>query len=143
MSAADDVLEMKSLANELADRMVGIGAQLQARVGAVLKVFTVERVELITDNRALEFIKGKARRVDAWEKDHARRQLAALKRREELAKEHAHFAWLESEIARHRASGQGFRGPHVDGLEHLLRLARADDSAVASTDQREYESREG
>ena len=134
MSAADDVLEMKALTNELADMLVGVGARMKVRIGAVVKAVSAGAQEEITDNRAKEFLKGEALRVDSWEKDNARRQRAELKRREQEAREHAHLLWLEAEIARHRASGQGFRGPHVDGLEHLLRLARADHSAVASAD---------
>jgi hypothetical protein len=135
MSAAEDVREMQTLANEIADYMAGTGALLKQRIGAVLKAINADASEPITDNRALEFLKGRARMVHAWERANADRQLAELKERERTAREHAHFLWLESEIARHRASGQGFRGPHVDGLEHLLRLARADHSAVASADE--------
>lgn len=127
MSAADDVLEMKLLTNDLADRLVGKGAKLAARAGAVLKAIGGD----ITDNRALELLKGKARRIDGWEKDNARRRLAALRERERLERENEHLAWLECEIARHRASGEELRGPHVDGLEHLLRVARGADGAVA------------
>jgi hypothetical protein len=141
MSAADDVIKMKTLSNELADRLVGIGAQVQTRIGAVLKAINAEAKEPISGNRAYEFLKGRARMVHAWEKENAARQLRELKEREQTAREHAHFAWLESEIARHRASGQGFRGPHVDGLEHLLRLARSADSAVASADAQPDEGR--
>lgn len=125
MSSADDVIEMKGLANEIADRMVGEGAKLAARAGAVINA-----IGGITENRALEFLSGKARRVDGWEKDNARRRRAALRERARIERENEHLAWLECEIARHRASGEEFRGPHVDGLEHLLRLARGADGAV-------------
>jgi hypothetical protein len=135
MSAAEDVREMQTLANEIADYMAGTGALLKQRIGAVLKAINADASEPITDNRALEFLKGRARMVHAWERANADRQLAELKERERTAREHAHVLWLQSEIARHRASGQGFRGPHVDGLEHLLRLARLDHSAVASADE--------
>jgi len=126
MTAADDVLEMKSLTNELADRLVGASAKLAARAGAVIKA-----IGGITENRALELLKGKARRVDGWEKDNARRRLAALRNRERIERENEHLAWLECEIARHRASGEELRGPLVDGLEHVLRAARGEAGAVA------------
>jgi len=126
MSPAEDVREMQSITVELAERLVGAGAQLQKQVSAVVKAFTVERVKLISDNRALEFIKGKARRVDAWEREHAARQLEELRERERIARDSAHFAWLEGEIARHRVSGTEHRGSHVLALEHLLQRARAE-----------------
>lgn len=137
MSAAEDVLEMKALTNELADLLVGVGARMKVRIGAVVKAVSAGSQQTITDNRAKEFLRGEALRVDSWEKDNARRQRAELKRREQEAQEHAHLLWLEAEIARHRASGSGFRGPHVDGLEHLLRVARSADRAVAGTAQPE------
>lgn len=131
MSAADDVIEMKTLSNELADRLVGIGAQVQTRIGAVLKAINAGASQPISGNRAYEFLQGKARRVDAWERDNAKRQLEQLKERERLARENEHLAWLECEIARQRATGSGFHGPQVDGLEHLLRMARGADGSVA------------
>jgi hypothetical protein len=131
MSAAEDVIEMKTLSNELADRLVGIGAQVQVRVGAVLRAINAGAKEPITGNRAYEFLNGRARMVHTWETTNAKRQLRELKERERLARENEHLAWLECEIARHRASGSEFRGPHVDGLEHFLRLARGADGTVA------------
>lgn len=133
MSAAEDVLEMKSLSNQLADHLVGKGAKLAARAGAVLSAIGGD----LTENRALEFLKGKARRVDGWEKDNARRRLAALRERARIERENEHLAWLECEIARQRSTGSGFHGPHVDGLEHFLRLARGADSAVAVPETKE------
>lgn len=127
MSAADDVLEMKTLSIELADRLVGKGARLKVRIGVVMKVIGGD----ITDNRAKEFIKGEARRVDAWEKEHAKRRISELRDAERRERENAHLAWLQTEIARHRASGEELRGPHVDALEHLLRLARHEAGTVA------------
>ena len=124
MSSADDVLEMKSLTSALADRLVGKGP-VKARVGAVADAIGVGA------NRALEFMKGKARRVDAWEKEHAKRRLEKLERNDELRREHEHLLWLEEQIGRHRASGEELRGPHVDALEHFLRNARGDAGAVA------------
>ncbi len=134
MSAADDVYEMKSLTNELADRMAGIGAQLQVRVSVVLKAINAGASEPITGNRAYEFLKGRAQRVDAWEKENAKRQLEELRERERIARDNAHLAWLECEIARHRAAGTEFRGAHVNGLVDLLRMARDEASPVGFRD---------
>lgn len=126
MSAADDVLEMKDLSAELADRVVGKGAAVKSRIGAV-----AEAIVGITENRAMEFIRGKARRVDAWEKEHAKRRVAELRCAERQQREQEHFLWLEEQIGRHQASGEELRGPHIDGLQHLLRVARAAGGAVA------------
>lgn len=125
MSAANDVAEMEPLSIELADRLVGKGAQMKARVGAVAGAIGVSA------NRALEFMKGKARRVDAWEKENAKRQVAELRERERIARENAHLDWLRAEIARSRAPGTEFRRVHGDGLEHLLRVARGEAGSVA------------
>jgi hypothetical protein len=65
MSSADDVIEMKGLVNEIADRLVGTGAKLAARAGVVIKAIGGDT----TENRALELLSGRARRVDGWEKD--------------------------------------------------------------------------
>ncbi len=131
MSAADDVLEMKSLTAELADRLVGKGALLKERAGAVLKEINFEAKEPISENRALELMKGKARRVDAWEKENAKRRVERLRERDERERESAHLLWLECELGRLRASGEEFHGPQIDGLERVLRRARGGDGAMA------------
>lgn len=125
MNAADDVREMESITNQIADRLVGIGAQLQVRVSAVTRLFNAGTA-VFSGNRVFEFLKGRAKRVDAWERDYAARQLHDLKERERAERDAAHFAWLEGEIARHRVSGTEHRGAHVVALEHLLRVARAE-----------------
>jgi hypothetical protein len=127
MNAADDVLDMQRVTNELADRLVGAGAKLAARAGAVVKAIGGDT----TDNRALEFLKGKARRVDAWEKHNAERRRDELRELERIERENQHLAWLECEIARHRASGEELRGPHIDALLGVLRAARGEAGAVA------------
>lgn len=125
MSSADDVLEMQTLSAELADRLAGRGAAAKVRIGAVANAIGVG------GNRALEFIKGKARRVDAWEKEHAKRRLSELRQRERIERETEHLRWLECEIARHRASGEELRGQHIDGLLDALRTARGETGAMA------------
>lgn len=127
MSSAEDVLEMKSLANEIADRLVGAKAKLAARAGVVIKAIGGDT----TENRALEFLSGRARRIDGWEKDNARRRRAELRERERIERENEHLRWLECEIARHRASGEELRGQHIDGLLDALRAARGEDGSVA------------
>ena len=124
MSAEADVAEMQRYCGEIASRTAQSG-EWKDRITAVSGALSVGW------NRAYELLRGKARRVDGWEKDNARRVLDELRAAERHRRELEHLAWLESEIARHRASGEELRGPHVDGLEHFLRLARGADSAVA------------
>lgn len=99
MSAADDVLEMKSITNELADRLVG-KVKMEARIGAV-----VDSIRDITSNRALEFLRGKASRVDAWEKERAKRQRDKLRSAAERQRETDHLLWLERSFMAHISMG--------------------------------------
>jgi hypothetical protein len=131
MSSADDVSEMVTLSTELADRLAGHGAAMKQRIGAVADAVGV------TTNRALEFMKGKARRVDAWEKEHAKRRVAELRDAERRQRERAHLLWLESELGRLQSSGEEFHGAHVDGLQHFLRVVRGEAGAVAVPDAAE------
>jgi hypothetical protein len=119
MSAAEDVLEMKSLARELADRLAGQGAAAnKLRVNAVATEIGVSW------NRALEFLSGKARRVDAWEKENAKRRIAELKDAERRQHENQYLDWLVSAPADER-------GPLLDRLEQALRVARGEAGPVA------------
>jgi hypothetical protein len=125
MSAADDVYEMKTLATELADRLAGQGASAnKARVAAVSREIGVGW------NRALEFLSGKARRVDAWEKEHAKRRIAELRDAERRRLENEYLDWLV-------ASAPERRGAMLDRLEQALRVARGGDSAVAVSEASE------
>jgi sulfite reductase alpha subunit-like flavoprotein len=126
MSAADDVFEMNSLCTELADRLAGHGATAnKARVAAVSKEIGVGW------NRALEFLSGKARRVDAWEKEHAKRRIAELRDAERRRLENNYLDWLQS-------SHPDLRGPMLDRLELVLRNVRGGDSAVEVQEAAEH-----
>lgn len=81
--------------------------------------------------RSKAFYYSTARRVDAEEMDNARAAIRAVREAARRRRDNDHLLWLESEIARHRASGEELRGPHVDGLEHFLRVARGSAGAVA------------
>jgi hypothetical protein len=118
MSAADDVFEMKTLASELADRLAGQGAASKSRIATVSKEIGVSW------NRALEFLSGKARRVDAWEKEHAKRRIAELRDAERRRLENDYLHWLVASAPEHR-------GPMLDRLELVLRNARGGASPVA------------
>lgn len=123
MSAEADVAEMKSLCGELADRLAGSDAYKD-------RVRTVQSKLGLSWNRAMEFLRGKARLVQSWEKDHARAVLRELREAEQRRREQDHLVWLRQQIDRARATGEEFHGPHVDGLEHVFRLARDPGSAV-------------
>lgn len=138
MSAADDVLEMKSLANRLADKLVGAGSDVKVRVGAIARAIG----DGVTDNRAYEFLIGKARRVDAWGMRNAERRIRQLEDAERQRRENEFLDWLQS-------SDPDLRGPMLDRLELVLRNARGGDrpmavseAAIADSDatydQREY-----
>lgn len=96
-----------------------------------------ERVQAASRVLNLPFARAKAfyyrehRRVTAEEMDNARAAIRALREQRRSDRHAEHLAWLESQIGRFRASGEELHGPHVDGLEHLLRMARADAGAVA------------
>lgn len=124
MSAEADVAEMQSLLNEIAAR-IARGRSVQERITALMGKLGFGA------NRTLEFLRGKARVVQSWEKDHARAALADLKRAERQRRDLDHLAWLASEVGRLEASGEAFHGAHVDGLKHFLRLARGEGGAVA------------
>ena len=116
--------EMHLLVHEAAD-YAAPGGNWKERVQAAARVLNLGW------ERSKAFYDRDARRVDAEEMDNARAAIQALREAKRRQREQDHLAWLECEIARHRASGEELRGPHVDGLEHLLRLARAADGAMA------------
>lgn len=124
MSAETDVAEMQSLCGEIA-RRIAPGASVQEHITALMGKLGFGA------NRTLEFLRGKARIVQSWEKDHARATLDDLRRAERKQRDLDHLAWLEAEIGRFRASGEELHGPHVDGLVHFLRMARGEDGPVA------------
>jgi hypothetical protein len=98
------------------------------------RVHAAARALSIPFGRAKRHYYGEARRVEAEEMDRARAAIRELRAAKRQQREQDHLVWLECEIARHRASGEELRGPHVDGLEHLLRLARAENGALAIPD---------
>jgi hypothetical protein len=116
--------EMSALVREVADYGAS-STNWKERVNAA------SRVLKLPFGRAKAHYYGEARRVDAEEMDRARAAARDLREQRRLARENEHLAWLECELARLRASGEDFHGPHMDGLEHFLRLARGGDSTVA------------
>lgn len=113
MSPSADVVEMSDICTELADRLAD-GSREKDRVGAL--TFHLG----FGWNRALEFLRGKARRVDSWEKDHARRILEELREAELRQQAESHVNWLRSTVEHLRTTDEEFHQFDVDGLERAL-----------------------
>lgn len=122
MSAEGDVRQMKEWCWEIADHYRS-GPSMQESVTAVMKQVGVGA------NRAYEFLKARARRVDGWEKDAAR---AALKRIEE-AKDAAFYARLGTTVAKLKAVDPEFYRADIAQLERVLSQARLLDRAGTET----------
>jgi hypothetical protein len=98
MSAADDVSEMQSLAEYIAERL-SISKKDKDRTKALYTAFNPELHrgnEMVSWNRCFEFLKGKARIVQSWEKDLARAKRDAIKAAERQRRTQEHIAWLRS-----------------------------------------------
>lgn len=119
MSSRSDVLEMKGLCERIADCLAHSHRDKE-------RATAVSRRLGVTWNRAFDFLKARAHRVDSWEKDYAREAVAELERAERARKDAEHFAWLEDTVGRLKASGEELRGPHIDAFERVLRLGRED-----------------
>lgn len=107
MSATADVHEMQSICTEIAK--LASGSALKKNRIADLAVLIG-----VTENRALEFLRAKARRVDSWEKDRARKIRDELKDAARRQRDHEHLLWLAEQA-------EGMDGRMVDALQHLLR----------------------
>jgi hypothetical protein len=123
-SAEDMALEMEGLCWEIADSRAQ-STNWKDRITAVSRSISVGW------NRAKDLYYRDAKIIRAEELENARIAAAAAKAEARSRRDNAHLAWLECEIARHRAAGTEFRGAHVDGLVDLLRLARGEAGPVA------------
>ena len=103
MSPEADVLEMKSTFERLAELLLPRGTD-QAQATAIQSAFPRRQngSPLFTWNRAYELLKGKAKRVDGFEKDNAKRRLAELLQEEEAYQRD--FADLQNRVARLEAA---------------------------------------
>lgn len=131
MSCADDVLEMQSICDELASRLT-LSKAWKDRIAALQSVFRDERGRpLFTWNRTYEFLCGKARRVDSWEKDFARKELRkieAVERRREAANLVGN---LNRTVAYLRSTDPDGHRHDIDAVERTLALAGVFDRALA------------
>lgn len=134
MSAASDVLEMSSLCGEIADR-TAVSHHVGSRIAAILEAFRPTKKEppRISENRAFEFLRGKALRVDSWEKDVARTEVARL-RAEQEQRENARFIErLGDTLAHLEASRPDLHRTEIDVLRRTLSRVGALDSTVAGS----------
>lgn len=115
-SEMSSVGEMSCMVHEVADYAAPAG-NWKERVGAAARFFGFGW------ERTKAFYYRDARRVEAEEMDHARREIARLRAEARSRRDAEHLAWLREQIDRHRASGEELRGPHILALEHVLRMA--------------------
>jgi hypothetical protein len=130
LSAASDVLEMKELCGEIADRTAA-SHHLGSRVAAVVHAFK----GAVTGNRAYEFLRGKALRVDSWEKDlarHERDRLRAEAERRDIARFIDRLASTRSYL---ETSDPDIHGPEIAALERALDAARRAGGPVAVSEK--------
>lgn len=120
MSPASDVHEMQDICAELAT-LLHLPDSIQARTNELRRLFGREHFGW---NRINEFVRGKARRVDGWEKDLARKVRDEVRREAQRRREHDHLAWLAEQT-------KGMDGGAADVLQHLLCRAGYVDGAVA------------
>lgn len=133
MSCADDVMEMQSICDELAGKLT-LSQAWKDRIAALHAVFRDDKGQpLITWNRAYEFLSGKARRVDSWEKDFARNELQkheAAERRREAANLVGN---LNRTVAYLRSTDPDGHRHDIAAIERTLGLAGVFDRALAET----------
>jgi hypothetical protein len=133
MSATADVMEMKSLFEQLAEALAPSGHDKE-QVEAIRSEFRTEQGEyLFTWNRVLELLKGKARRVDGYEKDAARERIERLRRQRainQISNLNRTLAYLK------RTDPDGYR-THIDSLERSLALAGVLGRSLAQPGRRE------
>lgn len=112
-SCVADVREMQRLCSDIAERTASTNKK-KDRINAVEKALG------LSWNRCLEFLSGRARHVDSWEKDLARDHLAALKRAEQQREAAEHISYLNRCLGHLKASDPELLGPHVDIVERAL-----------------------
>lgn len=130
MSPASDVLEMKSLCGEIAD-LAAKSHHLGSRIAAVVRALHGQ----VTDNRAYEFLRGKALRVDSWEKDLAREERDRLRAEAERRDIARFLDRLESSRSYLETSDPDIHGPEIAALERALAAARGAGSSLAVPEQ--------
>lgn len=112
MSSEADIAFMENACGRIA-RSRGVHSR-QEQVSAVMRALHVSA------NRAYEFLTGKARRVDGFEKDQARKILKQIEAEDELRENAAFERRLQSTLAHLKATDPDFYRADIAGLERAL-----------------------
>lgn len=121
MSAADDVVEMQSICEFIAEKLA-ISRKDKDRTKAIYSALNPhgQRDELVTWNRCYEFLKGKARLVQSWEKDLARTQRDAIRAADRERRAQEHVEWLQFIHQQATAEGEDMDRAEIAALERVL-----------------------
>lgn len=133
MSAADDVMEMQDLVGFIADKLAP-SKKDKDRTKAIYDALNPHREEFLSWNRCFEFLKGKARLVQSWEKDLAREKRDALRAAERERRAREHVEWLQYIHQQATASGENVDRTEIAALERVLARVGALDSALGSSE---------
>lgn len=133
MSAADDVIEMQSLAELIASKFSATKKD-KDRTNALYAALNphAPRKELFSWNRCYEFLKGRARSVHSWEKDLARLKADAIQKADRERRAAEHIDWLRSIHQSATASGSDMDRSEIAALERVLSRVGALDSAMGN-----------
>lgn len=139
MSAADDVAEMQTLAGFIADKL-GASTKNKDRTNTLHAAFNPDLRrgdELISWNRCFEFLTGRARTVQSWEKDLARAKREAIEAADRQRRTREHIEWLHFVHQQATESGADVDRAEIAALERVLSRVGALDSAVGNSGQSE------
>ncbi len=136
MSAADDVAEMQTLAGFIADKL-GASTKNKDRTKALYDALNpnARRDELVSWNRCFEFLTGRARLVQSWEKDLAREKRKAIETAERERRNREHIEWLRFVHEQAAADGADMDRADIAALERVLSRVGALDSAMGNPGQ--------
>lgn len=122
MSSEADIAFMESACARIV-RASGVSSR-QEQVSVVMRALKV------TANRAYEFLTGKARRVDGFEKDLAREVVKQIEAENELRENAAFERRLQSTLAHLKETDPDFYRADIAGLERALLRGGEVDSTV-------------
>ena len=133
MSAADDVAEMQTLAGFIADKL-GASTKNKDRTKALYDALNpnAHRDELVSWNRCFEFLTGRARLVQSWEKDLARAKRQAIEAADRERRNREHIEWLRFVHEQATENGADMDRSDLAALERVLSRVGALDRAVGS-----------
>ena len=134
MSAADDVAEMQTLAEFIAGKLAA-STKNKDRTNALHAAFNprINRgEELISWNRCFEFLTGRARLVQSWEKDLARAKRDAIEAEARERRNREHIEWLRYIHQQATDDGSDMDRSDLAALERVLSRVGALDGTVGN-----------